>query len=152
MKMPLTAIVFAIEALSSFENTLFVVVVAVISYIITEFFGVHSITDVVLEHRAESIHHGMGANVMEAFVTVDKKSFAVGKQVRDILWPNNLFVLSVRFASDDRVEIDGHGGMALRAGDVLHVRYLTYDPQKTVDELCAIVGDQEILATEVSEK
>ena len=152
MKMPLTAIVFAIEALSSFENTLFVVVVAVISYIITEFFGVHSITDVVLEHRAESIHHGMGANVMEAFVTVDKKSFAVGKQVRDILWPNNLFVLSVRFASDDRVEIDGHGGMTLRAGDVLHVRYLTYDPQKTVDELCAIVGDQEILATEVSEK
>ena len=152
MKMPLTSIVFAIEALSSFENTLFIIVVAVVSYIITEFFGVHSITDVVLEHRAESIHHGMRANVVEAFVTVNNGSFAVGKQVRDILWPNNLFVLSIKFSSSDHVEIDGHGGMAIRAGDVLHVRYQTYDPEKTAEELCAIVGEQEILATEVSEK
>ncbi len=144
MKMPLTSIVFAIEALSSIENSIYIIIVAVVSYIITEFFGVHSITDVVVEHRAESIHHGMEANVMEAFVTVTPESFAVGKQIRDILWPNNLFVLSVKFVSNDHVEVDGHGGMAIRAGDVIHVRYLTYDPERTREEICAIVGEQEI--------
>ena len=150
MKMPLTSIVFAIEALSSFENALFVIIVAVVSYIITEFFGVNSITDVVVEHRAESIQHGGKSKVMEAFITVKAESFAVGKQIRDILWPSNLFVLSVKFISNDHIEVDGHGGMAIRSGDVIHVRYLTNDPERTKEELCAIVGEQEFSCTEVA--
>lgn len=144
MKMPLTSIVFAIEALSSFENTLFIIVVAVVSYIITEFFGVQSITDVVVENRAEAIHEGKKAHIAEAFVTVKAGSFAVGKQIRDIFWPNNLFVLSVKFSTRNHVEVDEHGGKAIRAGDVLHVRYSTFDPTATLEELVAIVGDQKI--------
>ena len=80
----------------------------------------------------------------EAFVTVNPGSFAVGKQIRDIFWPNNLFVLSVKFARTDHVEVDEHGGKSIRAGDVLHVRYSTYDSKHTIDELLAIVGDQEV--------
>ena len=143
MKMPLTAIVFAVEALSCYNNILFIIVVAVISYIITEFFGVKSITDKVIEHRAESVHRGKEAKVSEVFITVREGSFAVGKQIRDILWPNNLFILSVKYSSNAHIEVDEHGGSGIRAGDVLHVRYLTYDQEKTLEELYAIVGEQE---------
>ncbi len=149
MKMPLTAIVFAIEALSCYENIIYVVIVAVVSYMMTEFFGVKSINDSVIEHRVESMREGKQARVEEAFVTVQKGSFAVGKQIRDILWPNNLFVLSVKIAFYNHVEVDEHGGKAIRAGDVLHVRYSTYDSGKTVEELLAIVGEQEVTRTEV---
>lgn len=142
MKMPLTAIVFAVEALSCYDNILYVIVVAAVSYVITEFFGVKSINDKVIEHREEMIHRGKEAKVSEAFVTVKQGSFAEGKQTRDILWPNNLFVLSVKFSSNAHVEVDEHGGKEIRAGDVLHVRYLTYDPEKTLEELYAIVGEQ----------
>ena len=142
MKMPLTAIVFAVEALSCYNNILYVIVVAVVSYVITEFFGVKSINDKVIEHREESIRRGKEAKLTEAFVTVAEGSFAVGKQIRDILWPNNLFVLSLKYSSNSQIEVDEHGGKSIRAGDVLHVRYSTYDPEKTLEELYAIVGEQ----------
>ncbi|MBR3680474.1 MAG: chloride channel protein [Clostridia bacterium] len=150
LKMPLTSIVFAIEALSSFENAVYIIVVAVVSYVITEFFGAQSISDVVVENRAEALHRGKTAHIAEAFVTVAPGSFAVGKQIRDIFWPNNLFVLSVKFSTCDRVEVDGHGGKSIRAGDVLHVRYSTLDPDATKEELLAIVGEQEITEIEVA--
>ncbi len=149
MKMPLTAIVFAVEALSCYENILYVIVVAVVAYIITEFFGVKSINDTVIEYREESLRKGKTAKVVEAFVTVNQGSFAVGKQIRDIFWPNNLFVLSVKFARNDHVEVDERGGKSIRAGDVLHVRYSTYDSKHTLEELLAIVGDQEVEEIEI---
>lgn len=144
MKMPLTAIVFAVEALSCYTNILYVIVVAVVSYVITEFFGAKSINDSVIEHRAENLHGDVQAKMAEAFVTVRRNSFAEGKQIRDILWPSNTFVLSIKYASCDHVEVDGHGGKAIRADDVLHVRYSTYDSTQTLQEILAIVGEQEV--------
>jgi hypothetical protein len=44
--------------------------------------------------------------------------------------------------ADSRAEMDERGDKTLRAGDILHVRYETYDPVETELELCAIVGDQ----------
>ncbi len=49
MKMPLTALVFALEALSCQHNVMAVVMVVAVSYGITHLFGVNSITDAVLE-------------------------------------------------------------------------------------------------------
>ena len=144
MKMPLTAIVFAVEALGCYENVIYVIVVAVVSYVITEFFGVKSINDVVIEHRTESLHEGEEAVVAEVFLTVLPGSFAVGKQIRDIFWPSNTFVLSVKSAHSHHAEVDGHGGRDIHAADVLHVRYSTYDQEQTVEALLAIVGEQEI--------
>ncbi len=151
MKTPLTAIIFAVEALSCYENVLYVIVVATVSYMITEFFDVKSINDSVMEHRAESLREGKQARVEETFVTVSDGAFAVGKQIRDIFWPNNLFVLSVKAAKSDRAEVDKHGGKAIRAGDVLHVRYSTYDPKTTMEELLAIVGEQPPVTTDTSQ-
>ena len=81
--------------------------------------------------------------VIDTFVAVSEDSFAVGKQIRDIFWPANLFVLSVKHSQKHGAEVDEHGGKELRAGDVLHVRYSTCDEPQTKSELTAIVGEQD---------
>ena len=128
---------------------MYIIVVAVVSYVITELFGVKSITDSVIEHRVDGLHRGESAESAEVFVTVGKGSFAVGKQIRDVLWPHNTFILSVKFSSNAHVEVDEHGGMVLREGDVLHLRYHTYDAAETQAEILAIVGDQPLQKIEI---
>ena len=142
MKTPFTAIVFAIEALSCNGNVLSVIITVGVSYIITEMFDVKSITDISLENTVENYYHGKERKVYDTFVKTKKNSFAVGKQIRDIMWPSNLFVLSVKKADRD-AEVDVHGGKQLQAGDILHVRYSTYDETETKKELSAIVGAQD---------
>lgn len=142
MKMPLTAIVFALEALSAFDNVIYVVLVSIVAFAITEIFEVKSVTDSVLENRIHDLYHGKKGKVIDTFVTVDEDSFAVGKQIRDIFWPANLFVLSLKRGENGPV-VDKHGGEDMRAGDILHVRYSTLDEAATREELLAIVGEQD---------
>jgi hypothetical protein len=88
------------------------------------------------------LHEGKKRIVLDGFVTVQSGSFAVGKQIRDILWPANLFVLSVKHCQTRDVEVDEHGNSAIGVGDMLHIRYSTFDHDHTKDELIAIVGEQ----------
>ncbi len=148
MKMPLTAIVFAVEALGCYDNVFYVIVVAAVSFMITEIFEAKSINDVVLDNRIEELNEHRTSRVIDTYVTVQKGAFAIGKQIRDIFWPVNLFVLSVRHAERKRAMVDEHGGKAIHQGDVLHVRYSTYDDAQSTEELLAIVGAQEFHAAE----
>ena len=148
MKTPLTAIFFAVEALSCYENILYVIVASALAFIITEIFGVKSINDSVLDTRAEEQNEGKTPKVIDTFVVVQRGAFAIGKQIRDIFWPNNLFVLSLKHDETKSAELDEHGGKAIREGDTLHVRYSTYDEESTTEELLAIVGEQKINSTE----
>ncbi|MBQ4599803.1 MAG: chloride channel protein [Clostridia bacterium] len=143
MKMPVTAMVFALEALFASSNVLPVILAALISYAITEIFEVHSITDSVLHNRIRDQHGDVKPAVYDGFVTVKAGSFAVGKQIRDILWPNNMFVLSVKRETQSGAVMDEHGEKYLHVGDELHVRYSTYDRAATRAELSAIVGEQQ---------
>ena len=51
MKMPLTAIIFSIEAFSLYNNILSVLIVSVLSFLITELLGAESINDRVLKNK-----------------------------------------------------------------------------------------------------
>ncbi len=143
MKTPLTAIIFAVEALSCYENIMYVVIVASIAYMITEIFRAESINDTVIENRIHEINGVRQSKSVDTFVTVKKKSFAVGKQIRDIFWPSNLLVLAVKKDEKREDEVDQYGGKALLDGDTLHIRYITYDEVQTLNELYAIVGEQD---------
>lgn len=142
MKMPLTAIIFALEALSCYDNIIPVVITSFIAFLVTEMFGVKSINDVVIENRMEDEDHGTSQRVIDTYVTVQRGAFAIGKQIRDIFWPRNLFVLSLKHTSSN-AEIDEHGGKEIREGDILHIRYTATD-SSTKEELLAIVGNQPI--------
>ena len=143
MKMPLTAIVFTVEAFGGYANILYIVFTAVVSFAITEVFGVKSINDSVLEHRIEELTTRTKPKVLDAFVTVKAHSFAIGKQIRDIFWPANLFVLSLKKNNLHGAQVDEHGGKEIKEGDVLHVRYSTVNETQTRQELLAIVGEQD---------
>ena len=149
-KTPLTAIVFALEALSLASNVLSVAIACIITYIISEIFCPKSANDEIMEIRVEEETHDKTPILVDACVTVQENSFAVGKQIRDIFWPNNLFVLSLK-RSDQRPHIDEHGEKNLYPGDILHVRYSTYDTQKTHEELLTIVGEQNYIENEWNE-
>ena len=150
MTMPLTAIVFGIEALGCYENLLPVIIASSVTYMITELCGAKSINDQVLENRLKAQNKGKKAIVIDTFVTVKPGTFAVGKQIRDIFWPANLFVLSVKHSEKAQAKVDEHGDSSLRAGDILHIRYSTFDDKRTREELMAIIGEQEIEAAPVS--
>ena len=141
MRMPLTAIVFAVEALSGYHHILYVILTAVTAFVITELFGAESINDRVLEHRVASLNKQRHRRVIDTTITVQEGAFAVGRAVRDIFWPNGLFVLSVR--SKDTVPAEG-----LRVGDVLHVRYTADETTAARQALVAVVGEQEYEETE----
>ena len=143
MKMPITAIVFAIEALSAYDNILYVIAVSATAYVITEIFRAESINDTVIERRSHELNGIRESKIVDTFVTVKKNTFAVGKQIRDIFWPRGLLVLAVKKDEKRENEVDQYGGKALIDGDVLHIRYTTYDENQTVSELYAIVGEQE---------
>ncbi|MBQ5841883.1 MAG: chloride channel protein [Clostridia bacterium] len=142
MKMPLTAVFFGVEALSCYENIIPVIIVSAAAYSITEVLGLSSINDSVIEARNEETFQNSRPVVKDTHVTVAEGSFAVGKQVRDIFWPNNLFVLSVNHGEKGGSRVDEHGENHIHPGDILHVRYASSDVEATESELWAIVGEQ----------
>lgn len=139
MKMPLTAIVFAVEALSCYDNVIFVIIAAGVAYVITEIFGVESINDRVLENLAEEIHAGTEPTFLEGYITVGEGTFAEGMHVRDIFWPSGTFILSHKrtLPADQR---EKRAVKAIHEGDILHVRCTTFDAVQTKEELAAILG------------
>lgn len=142
MKMPLTAIVFAVEALSCYDNVIFVIAAAGVAYIITEIFGAESINDRVLENLVHQINEGKSTSIIDKYVPVKKGAFAVGMHIRDIFWPNGLFVLSHKHTlpPDQR---DKRAPGAIHEGDMLHVRCTTFDAAHTEEKLKLIIGDWE---------
>lgn len=130
MKMPLTAILFGVEALGLSHNLLPVILVCILAYAIPEAMGEESIGECVLERRKELLRQGKDYSEKEERVSVEQGSFAVGKEIRDIFWPDGVRVLSVKKAGE---------GHLLCAGDELLVRVSTYDLEKTERELGHIV-------------
>ena len=136
---PLTAIIFSAEALCVASNVMPVVFGVVVSYCIVEISGKISFADAVIEARAEAVHEGKSPIIVNTFFTVQENSFADGMEIRDILWPPTCTVLSI----DRNLSNEHHqSSHELRSGDVVHLHYLTYDPDQTFATLSAILGEQ----------
>ena len=142
MKMPLTAIVFSVEALSCYDNIMPVIVVAGVSFVITELFGVESINDRVLDNLIVEINDGKTTTLVERYISAREGSFAIGKQVRDVFWPARLIVLSKK-RPKDLPPVDEHDAKQIHAGDVLHIRCETFDVHSLDNDLSAILGSEE---------
>lgn len=136
---PITAVIFAAEALCIASNMIPVVFGVVVSYMIAEASGKMSFADTVIESRAEAAHHGKTPLIVDSFMTVQKGSFADGMEIRDILWPSTCAVLSVDRTASHSVQRGEH---QIYAGDILHLHYQTYDAESTMQTLIAIMGEQ----------
>ncbi len=143
MKMPLTAIVFSMEALGGVNNILHIIIAVAVSYIITEIFKTKGINDGIIKNiikRQEETHE---RKIIDTHVVIKKNSFAENMHVKDILWPANFFLLSIIPSKSRQVQINQQGDKSFHEGDVLHIRYATFDETHTKKELTAIVGEQD---------
>ena len=134
---PIMALTFAAEALCGFSNILPVAVGVTAAFLIIETVGIAPFNDTVIESKVEAEHRGKAPQVVDTHLTVKPGSFAVGKEVRDILWPPACVILSVG------KQHTGHENAALEESDTLHVRYQTYDPTATAALFVAILGEQD---------
>ena len=150
MKMPLTAIVFSIEAFRSVDNILYVIIVVAVSFIITEIFGAKGINDSILTNLVKAQEETHDRRIIDTHITIKKGSFAEYMHAKDIIWPANFFLLSIIPSKTRYAHIDDQGSKTFHEGDVLHIRYATFDEAHTKAELIAIVGDQDYDETETA--
>ncbi len=143
MKMPLTAMIFSIEALGCANNILHVMIAVAVSYIITEIFKAKGINDGIIKNIIKSQEETHERIIIDTHVVIKKDSFADNMHVKDILWPSNFFLLSIIPSKTRQVQIDQQGDKFFHAGDTLHIRYETFDEPHTKLELTALVGEQD---------
>jgi hypothetical protein len=148
MKMPLTAIVFSLEAFGCVDNVLYVIIVVAISFVITEIFDTKGINDSIINNIIKSQEETHERKVIDTHITIKKGSFAEYMHAKDVLWPSNFFLLSIIPSKSRYAQIDQQGAKVFHEGDVLHVRYATFDEQQTKAYIMAIVGEQDYAETE----
>ena len=135
-RIPITACVFAIESLGGINNILPLIIAATVALLTVELSGLEDFTDTVIESKIKSINPDKTPKIIEVALTVNSDSFVVGKELRDILWPNDCIIVSFERAPENRENV------GVSPGDVITVRYKTYDPEITSEELTVLVGEQ----------
>ena len=135
---PITALVFAAEALCLAHNVLPVAIGVAFAYMLAEFSAKHSFADAVIESKFENSHHGMTPIIIDTHMTVMPSSIAIGQKTSEILWPPTCVVLSMEKHDTHLL----YEGTTIRVGDVLHLHYQTYDPKRTYRRLTDILGEQ----------
>ena len=110
------------------------VIAATASFLIAELSGVEDFTDAVIHAKERAAHQGTAPEILVLPLTVEAHSFAAGKKLWDILWPNDCVVVSVEHARE------GESGEELRPGDVITLRCRTHTPEATAKELAALCG------------
>ena len=135
-RIPVTACIFAIEALGGFNNLLSVIAAVTVAFLAVEVSGLGDFTATVIKAKANNIHKGNQPHIIEVPLTVYKDSFVIDKEMTDILWPASCTLLSIERGPNKT------GKLGLAEGDILTVHYTTYDPIATADEFEVLVGDQ----------
>ncbi len=136
---PITAIAFALEALAGLTNILPITVGVTLAFLAIETWDIPSLHETVIAKRVASYTADKTATVVDRFVQVMPDAFAVGKEVRDILWPPTCTVLSIKRPAQK--EEAPHAG-DIQAEDILELHYQTYEPAITLAAIEAIVGPQ----------
>lgn len=139
---PLTALVFMVECTWSFSNLFYVGITVFVSYLICELVKVEPLYDVLLERMLEQQNHGKQHVIVELTYVVKDTAFAVGKSIRDVLWPANTKVTHVE-KPDSVKSMDDDGEKKIHVGDTLTLITQTYDLDATKRELNDILGKQE---------
>lgn len=135
---PITALAFSIEVLCGVSNAIPLGFAIIVSYLIIEVANIPAFNDTVIEAKTEAARRGKTPVVVDAKWTVQPGAFAIGYEVRDILWPSTCTVLSV----DKSRDAPDLSDPMLGVGDVVQLHYQTYDPARTEEMLSHILGDQ----------
>ena len=138
----------ALEAMNGTGNILFIAVSVSVSFMLLELTKLPAINDIVLETTIKISTHERQPKNVEISLEVKPDAFVAGKTVRDVLWPANTIILSVTRAehteSENGERLTKDGQKELKAGDILRLRFQTYDEETTVSGLLALLGEQNL--------
>ena len=142
LRAPLTAGVLFVELTGQFINLFYVVLVVFVTYLVTELINQLPLYDRALE-RMEQEQNGTKQPTIAHFeVKISSNAFAVGKTVRDIMWPPSTVLIGITRADENQTDMDNDGEKRLYAGDTIIVRARYYDEDDLRCLLAAIVGKE----------
>ncbi|MEE1320786.1 MAG: chloride channel protein [Acutalibacteraceae bacterium] len=136
---PIMATLFSVECLSGLQNIIPIGLCVTIAYMTIETLGIHDFTDIVIESKLKKANKGKKDKVIDCKFTVTDDAFAVGKEIRDILWPPTCTVLAVH----KKPSTHHHSHTGISEGDVLTLHYHTYNEEETYKNLESILGKQQ---------
>ena len=140
LRAPLTAAVLFLELTGQFTNLFYVCLVIFVVYAITELLGRTPFYESVLHHIEEEENAGKVYHEARFEMTVADGAFAVGKTVRDIMWPASSVVTSVRRRGSDKASIGNVGDKILYIGDTVVLKALYSDEEELAQTLYSLVG------------
>ncbi len=148
-RIPITAIVFGVEALAGVGAVLPITVGVTIAFVVIEAVGIKSFSDTVIEGKIEKYNSHRRNVTIDAYLTVEEDAFVIGKEIRDVLLPPSCVIVSINNAiSVSRI------GSGIAAGDIIHVHCQSTHPSLTARDLEALFGKQsfDIIASGHSDK
>ena len=132
-RVPITALAFALEALSGHTNFLPIAIGVAVAFAVIEVVGIHSFNDTVVDMKIEEYNKGRELIESDVELVVQKGAFVIGKEIKDVLWPPNCVVIPVIKVSK---------GAAIGEGDLLRVHCRTHHPEFIEARLEELVGNQ----------
>ncbi|CCV63971.1 Chloride ion channel protein, voltage-gated [Alteracholeplasma palmae J233] len=147
---PITTIVFMIEATQDPYNVLAMVLVLLVAMVTAHAFKNESNNDTVLERILRKQDKGKTANIYELVGKIQEGAFVVNKPTRDILWPANSLITTIKRENDPK----GHrmvkgGDKLLKSLDTIVFQVQSYDLEKTKTEFTALIGNQELISKQL---
>jgi len=141
LRAPLTASVLFIELSGQFSALFYIAIVVFVVSLVTELFNQTPFYDKALEEMTESYHHGKEKKFARFTLYVSPKDFAVGKTVRDIMWPHASVIESIVHADNNTLEEMDDGEQRLYEGDKVVLRAAYYEEKEILELLKGIAGD-----------
>lgn len=141
LRAPLTASVLFLELSGQFTGLFYVALVVFVVSLITEMFNQTPFYDKALEEMTERYHHGKEMKISRFTLSVSPNDFAVGKAVRDIMWPHSSVIESIFHADNSVLEEMDDGEQRLYPGDKVILRAAYYDKEEILNLLRGIAGD-----------
>ncbi len=143
MRSPITAVVLIIEMTDTLTADLWATCfVILLAYFIIELFNVEPVYDKLLGNILGKRNAGKKRKLVVYEIEIEENSFAVGRSVRDILWPASALVIKVK-ETDDQGNIiyrmDKDGERKIHAGDKFVIQAETAEPKEIYKQLCYIV-------------
>jgi len=117
VKAPMTSIIIVVELTWQFTLLIPVILGVSIGYMLSELFGMKPLYEALLESIMEEENLVLSRHVYST--TLDAGSAAAGQAIRDVLWPGNLLIRSIK---REGVQIVPNSDTILLAGDELTVQ------------------------------
>ncbi|MCC8015490.1 MAG: ClC family H(+)/Cl(-) exchange transporter [Eubacterium sp.] len=115
-KAPITGIILVCEMTGSFNQFLFLAVVCIVSYMVTEFFNCGPIYEMLLHNTLEKSRGKKEdrGNRIVLDIPVELSSHVRGKTIKDLKLPESLLIISIKRGDE---EIVPKGDVMLHSGD-----------------------------------